>query len=374
MALAGPGGSERGGIRRLGVMTSGGDCAGLNACLRAIIARAAGHYGWEVLGIADASHGLMERPVRVRPLGLDLVDGPLLRAGGTMLGTVNSGDPFRYPMSDGSVADRSAEVREGYQLAGLDALICIGGDGSQRIMHRLAEGGAMRVVAVPKTIDNDLACTDFAIGYMSAVRVAVDALDHLQPTAASHRRVMVLEVMGRDAGHIALSAGIAGGADVVLLPEVAWHIGAVAAALERLRARGRNHALVVVAEGARTEDGTAVARPAVLPGGMPRLGGIGHHVAERIEEATDAECRVTVLGHVQRGGTPGVQDRLIAAAYGVHAVDLVAEGRFGRMVAWQGREVTDVPVEEAVAATQPVDLDGPLVRTARGLGICLGDL
>jgi 6-phosphofructokinase 1 len=207
-------------IRRIGILTSGGDCAGLNAALRAVVHRAVEGYGWEVIGIRQGTAGLLARPVDAQPLEISLFNGTLLRTGGTILGTTNRGDPFDYPLPDGSRLDRSEEVIDGYRQLGLDALIGIGGDGSLDILRRLAQQGGINLVGIPKTIDNDLGHTEVSIGYASAVTVATDALDHLQPTAASHSRVMVLEVMGRDAGHIALSAGIAGGADVILIPEI----------------------------------------------------------------------------------------------------------------------------------------------------------
>jgi len=358
-------------IRRIGILTSGGDCAGLNAALRAVVYRAAEGYGWEVIGIHQGTAGLMARPVDAEPLDVSRFTGMLLRTGGTILGTTNKGDPFDYPMPDGSRIDRSEEVIEGYRLLGLDALIGIGGDGSLDILRRLAVQGGLNLVGIPKTIDNDLGHTEVSIGYASAVNVATDALDHLQPTAASHSRVMVLEVMGRDAGHIALSAGIAGGADVILIPEIPYQIAHVAAKIDDLKRQGRNFALVMVGEAVKRDDGEPVMR--TQSGGAVTYGGIGHYIGERIAEATGAETRITVLGHVQRGGMPTPRDRLMASVFGVHAVDLVARGAFDRMVAWSNRQVVDVPLADAVAGYRDVEPDGALVRTARGLGISFGD-
>lgn len=359
--------------KRIGVLTSGGDCAGLNAALRAVVLRAAGHYGWHVIGIRNGTAGLLSRPVEADILQLEpgLFDGTLLRRGGTILGTTNKGDPFDYPMPDGSRRDRSAEVIEGYRRLKLDALIGIGGDGSQAILRRLAQQGGIDLVTIPKTIDNDLGHTEVSIGYATAVKVATDALDQLQPTAASHQRVMVLEVMGRDAGHIAIAAGIAGGADVILIPEIPYSLGGIAAKIEALKAQGRNFALVVVAEAVKTEAGAAVKQTQAA--GQVNYGGIGHYLAARIAEVTGSETRVTVLGHLQRGGMPTDRDRLMASIFGVRAVDLIAEGRFDRMVAWSGRQVIDIPISEAIAGYKAVDLDGPLVHTARGLGVYLGE-
>jgi len=358
-------------IRRIGILTSGGDCAGLNAALRAVVYRAAEGYGWAVIGIHQGTAGLMARPVDAEVLEVSRFTGMLLRTGGTILGTTNKGNPFDYPLADGSRIDRSEEVIEGYRLLGLDALIGIGGDGSLDILRRLALQGELNLVGIPKTIDNDLGHTEVSIGYASAVNVATDALDHLQPTAASHSRVMVLEVMGRDSGHIALSAGIAGGADVILIPEIPYQIAHVAAKIEALKRQGRNFALVMVAEAVKRDDGEPVMR--TQSGGIVTYGGIGHYIGERIAEATGAETRITVLGHVQRGGMPTPRDRLMASVFGVHAVDLVARGVFDRMVAWSARQVVDVPLADAVAGYRAVEPDGALVRTARGLGISFGD-
>ena len=224
---------------------------------------------------------------------------------------------------------------------------------------------------MPKTIDNDVGHTEASIGYATAVAIATEALDRLQPTGASHDRVMVLEVMGRDAGHIAIAAGIAGGADVVLIPEIPFSLDSVAEKIHQVRKQGRNFALLVVSEAVKTSEGKELQKEYL--GGEKRFGGIGDYIGEQIANATGAETRVTVLGHVQRGSMPSPRDRLIASAFGVHAVDLIAEGKFDRMVAWSNREVIDVSIEDAIARYQAVELDGALVRTARGLGICLGD-
>jgi len=359
-------------IRRIGILTSGGDCAGLNAVIRAAAHRAIFGYGWEIVGIHDGTRGLMERPLRYERLELKIFTGNILRMGGTILGTTNEGDPFSFPMPDGTRKDRSEEIIAGYRELGLDALIAVGGDGSLAILRRLAQQGGLNLVAVPKTIDNDVAFTENAIGYLTAVDVATEALDRLQPTAASHSRVMVLEVMGRDAGHIALSAGIAGGADVILIPEIPWNMESIRSKIEGIRRDlHRNFGLIVVAEGVKTETGAPVIVTDI--DGKQRLGGIGQYLGRRVSEETGAQTRVTVLGHTQRGGSPGPRDRFFASAYGVRAVDLIAEGKFDRMVAWSNRDCIDVPLAEVVKGPHPVDPGGPIVRTARGLGICLGD-
>jgi len=357
---------------RIGILTSGGDCAGLNAVIRAAVFRACRTYGWEVVGIRSGTLGLLQRPPETMKLDVGMFAGSILRESGTILGTTNTGDPFAFPMADGVKKDRSEEVIEGYRQLGLKGLIVIGGDGSFRIMSKLAEQGGIPMVGVPKTIDNDVGRTENSIGFITAVNVATEALDRLQPTAASHNRVMILEVMGRDAGHIALASGIAGGADIILLPEIPWKLEHLAARIKRLREKeGRNFALVVVAEGVKTPDGRSVTQADAE--GKTRYGGIGHYLGERLAEAAKAETRVTVLGHVQRGGSPATTDRVLGSAFGVAAVDLLAAGKTGRMVTWQNRHVVDVAIEDTISGPGGVNIDGDLVRTARGLGVCLGD-
>jgi 6-phosphofructokinase 1 len=356
--------------KTIGILTSGGDCAGLNAVIRAVVHRAH-HYGWRVLGIRDGTMGLLDRPLRYSELDLASVDGTMMRLGGTILGTTNKGNPFAFPMPGQANRNRAAEIIEGVRELGLDAVIGIGGDGSFAILRRLAQQGQIPLVGVPKTIDNDIGLTETSVGFDTAVSVATEALDLLQPTAASHARVMVLEVMGRDAGHIALHAGIAGGADVILLPEIPYSLDKIAGKIARLRAQGRNSALVVVSEAVRTVEGKML--KVEHRGGTRRFGGIGQYLCDLIAQVTGAETRVTVLGHVQRGSPPSAQDRLIGTAFGVHAVDLIAQGRFDRMVAWQNRRVVDVPLADAIARYQAVDINGGLIETARALGICLGD-
>ena len=356
--------------KRIGILTSGGDCAGLNPVVRAVVLSAVHTYGWEVLGIRQATHGLMADPpnvVLLEPKGMQ----SLLTAGGTMLGTTNKGNPFAFPMADGSLRDRSTEIAEAYHQLGLNALIGIGGDGSLAILRQLALKGNWNLIGIPKTIDNDVGSTERSIGFDTAVNIATEALDRLHFTAASHSRVIILEVMGRDAGHIAISAGIAGGADIILIPEIPYSIENVCAKLQERQSQGKNYSLIVVAEAVRTEEGQPVTTTNSL--GQCRLGGIGQYLSQEICQRNVAETRVTVLGHVQRGGMPSPLDRLIASAFGVAAVDLIAEGSFDRMVAWQNRQVVSVPIEEAIAHYRAVDPDGTLVKTAKGLGIYLGD-
>jgi ATP-dependent phosphofructokinase / diphosphate-dependent phosphofructokinase len=352
--------------KRIGILTSGGDCAGLNAAIRAVVHRAIDTYGWEVMGIYRATQGLMERPVGAKKLTIPIVDR-LLVMGGTYLGTTNQGNPFAFAMPDGEIRDRTSDIIEGYHQLGLDALVGIGGDGSLAILRQIAQEGQINFVAIPKTIDNDVGVTERSIGFDTAVNTATEALDRLHFTAASHSRAMILEVMGRDAGHIAISAGIAGGADVILIPEIPYTIANLCERIRLRQAEGKNYSLIIVSEAVKTEDGNPVQV------GDNRYGGIGNYLAERIASCSGAETRVTVLGHIQRGGTPSPLDRLIASAFGVAAVDLIADEKFDRMVAWQRREVISVPIEAAISRYCAVNPQSTLVKTARGLGIYLGD-
>ena len=356
--------------KRIGILTSGGDCAGLNAAIRAVTLCAVGVHGWEVLGICQATHGLMCRPPQVMHLDLGTVDS-LLTKGGTVLGTTNKGNPFAFPMSDGTLRDRSQEIIDGYHSLGLDALIGIGGDGSLAILRRLAQQGGINLVGIPKTIDNDVGSTERSIGFDTAVNIATEAIDRLHFTAASHQRAIILEVMGRDAGHIAINAGIAGGAHIILIPEITYTFESICQKIKERQAQGQNYSIVVVSEAVLTENGESVQKLEQF--GEKRLGGIGQYVADKISSQTGAETRVTVLGHTQRGGISSPLDRILASAFGVAAVDLIAQGKYDQIVTWQNRQIVHVPIAEAIAHYRTVDPQGTLVKTARGLGICLGD-
>ncbi|MBP0001006.1 MAG: ATP-dependent 6-phosphofructokinase [Cyanobacteria bacterium SID2] len=354
--------------KRLGILTSGGDCPGLNAAIRAVVSHATLTYGWEVLGIPYATQGLLDRKaVALTVHGLDLrgID-PLLSTGGTILGSINRGPTEAH-------AD---EIIAGYHALELDALICIGGDGSLALLSKLAKQGGWNVVGIPKTIDNDVAVTDRSIGFDTAVNTLVDALHKLSYTAASHDRVMVVETMGRDAGHLALHAGIAGGADVILIPEIPYTFDGVCQQIEELRERwGHKFALVVVAEGAKTLSGES--RQYTDAQGEVRLRGIGDYVSDEICRHTHnaVEARVTVLGHVQRGGIPSAFDRVLASVFGKTAVDLVARESYGRVVVWKNGRAVDVSIDEVCDRSPTcVDPQGCLVQTARGLGIYIGEL
>lgn len=358
-------------IERIGILTSGGDCAGLNAVIRAAVHRAIKGYGWRVFGIREGTRGFMRRPVDCEELTLRIFTGNILRMGGTILGTTNEGDPFAYPMPDGSRKDRSDEIIEGYRELGLDALIAIGGDGSLAIMRRLAQQGGINLVGVPKTIDNDLGGTEITFGFDTAIRTATEALEKLRTTAESHHRAMVLEVMGRNAGWIALVTGIAGGADAILIPEIPFDIDVVCDRIRALRDDGRRYSLIVVAEGAAPVDGSQEFYIQGDTSAKSKLGGIAYTVGEALTECVDTEVRVTVLGHLQRGGMPTPRDRWLATMFGAEAVHLVAAEAWGRMVAVRGEHITHVSMEDAIKM-KFVDPDGDMVQVARDLGIVFG--
>jgi len=359
-------------MKRLGIVTGGGDCPGLNAVIRAV-AKAASRRGWETVGILGGYDGLLEPP-RVRALDYRELGG-LLNRGGTILGTSNRGR-FAAKVGHGEAQRIPTAVLDGAKQScealGLSALVTIGGDGSLSIAQQLFEHG-LPVVGVPKTIDNDLAATVMTFGFDSAVACATDALDRLHPTAESHQRVMVLEVMGRYAGWIAIYAGIAGGADVILIPEIPFRYDSICAKIAEREQADRHFSIVVVAEGARPEGGGFVTAGDQRQDGEARLGGIGAQVTAELERRTGKEARVVVLGHLQRGGAPTNFDRALCTLFGTTAVDLAAEGQFGRMVTFTGAQISSVPLAEAVGQLRRVPLDGGFVRGARALGICLGD-
>ena len=358
-------------VKKIAILTSGGDCAGLNAVIRAVTLRAHNKYNWEVYGIKDGTLGLLKEPLDVIKLDPQNFEGSLMRMGGTFLGSNNKGNPFRKIIRNGKKIDSSDLVIEGFKKLGIDALIGIGGDGSLKILQSITKKGNINFVGIPKTIDNDVKHNELSIGYDTAVDVATNALDMLQPTAASHRRTMILEVMGRDAGHIALNAGIAGGADIILIPEIPYSIKSIANHIENLRSKGRNHALIVVAEAVKKENGNKATVKYV--DGEVRLGGIGNYIGDEIYKITDAETRVTVLGHVQRGAQPTHRDRLIASAFGIYATDLIAKKKFNRVVVWKDRGVQDLPLNQIAGYSKTIQKNDPLIKVAKGLGIYIGE-
>lgn len=357
-------------VTRLGVLTGGGDAPGLNAVIRAVV-KSAANAGLECLGIPDSYDGLLESD-RPYPLTRQDVVG-ILRQGGTILGTVNRGNPLNMPVatSDGSIvyADRCIQIAE---RLGLDGVIAIGGDGTLSLSHALYQRG-MPVVGVPKTIDNDIVGTVNTFGFSTAVEFASDALDRLHTTAAAHRRIMIVEVMGRNAGWIALHAGISGGADVILIPEIPFDIDAVARRVKQRDAFGAKFTIVVVSEGAKPLGGEVSLIAHAPPGGVERLGGIGHKLAAQLEPLTGKEARTVVLGHLQRGGTPNAYDRVLSTRFGAKAVDLCLRRQFGRMVASHPPDIVPVALSEVVGRQKLVPLESDLIETARRVGASFGD-
>ncbi|HEY7448616.1 MAG TPA: ATP-dependent 6-phosphofructokinase [Vicinamibacterales bacterium] len=356
--------------KRIGVLTGGGDAPGLNAVIRAVV-KSATNAGLEVLGLQDSFDGLIE-PNRFRILTPRDVTG-ILRLGGTILGTVNSGSPFAYQVhtSDGA-HDYLARCIEMYHKLGLSALIVIGGDGTLNIGYEFFKRG-VPIVGVPKTIDNDIVETLNCFGFDTAVNFATEAIDRLHTTAEAHHRVMVTEVMGRYAGWIALYAGVAGGADVILIPEIPFKLQRVADRIIERERWGARFSIVVVAEGAKPLGGkTSVLREAG-EGRAERLGGMGGLVAEMLHELTNKETRHVVLGHLQRGGTPTSFDRVLATRFGGRAVECVRDGEFGKMVAFQPPEIVTVPLEKVVGRQKQVPIDFDLIRTAKAIGVSFGE-
>ena len=353
------------GRKKIGILTGGGDCPGLNAVIRAAARTAFHDYDFDVLGIQLGFEGLMTGSTI--PLTAESIRG-ILPKGGTLLRTTNRGNPFEYPDETGRCEDRSSQVLETVERLGIDGIIAIGGDGTLKIAQRLADLG-VPMVAVPKTIDNDLASTDYTFGFMTAVAVATDAVDRLHTTAESHDRVMILEVMGRNCGWIALYSGLAGGADIILIPEVAYRPEHVVNSIRERQSEGSNFDIIVVAEGAKREGGEEI----YLDKASRRLGGIAYQVAADIAQHIELEIRVTVLGHIQRGGSPIAFDRILATRFGKAAADLVARGEFGRMVAYREEKIISVAIRDAISNPKRVNPNGEMVATARSLGISFGD-
>lgn len=363
--------------KRVLVATGGGDCPGLNAVIRAIVMRASKERDWEVIGSINAFDGVLNEPNEIVVLDEKAVSGIHIR-GGTIIGTTNKGGPFAWPIknNDGSwdSADRSDEMLRRLQYLGVEAVINIGGDGSQQISKQLFEKGC-NIIGVPKTIDNDLSATDFTFGFQTAVQEATTAVDKLVTTAASHNRVFVLEVMGRYAGWIGLHSAIAGGAHVCLIPEIPYDIKKVTEKIYSRFTRGRGYAIIVIAEGAKPLGGDISYEESSEVGYKNlRLGGVASKLIHELKQAgVETDMRETVLGHLQRGGTPIAYDRILATQFGVEAFEMVMRNEFGKMVAYRHPNIVSVPFEEAISHYNFVNPDSDLVKSARGVGICLGD-
>lgn len=359
-------------LQRIGILTGGGDCPGLNAVIRSITKPAMSYYHSKVVGILDGFEGLVEGSKR--ELSWLDVSG-IIGLGGTILGTSNKGDPFRYPVSSGksvSIEDRSEQAMKNYRDWDLDVLFAIGGDGTMHIARKFSQMG-MNVIGIPKTIDNDLDATDVTFGYDTALQICTEAIDRLHTTASSHHRIIVVEVMGRYAGWIALGAGLSGGADIILIPEIPFRWECIHQRV-RERSLGARFSIVCVAEGAMPENGAAVIKESDPTRTDPvRLGGIGDVVAHNITTHTGLETRVTVLGHLQRGGSPTAYDRILASKFGVMALDAASRGEYGCMVSLRGSTVSTVSLDEAVRTRKVVLRGSQLITSARATGIMFGD-
>ncbi|QTL98489.1 ATP-dependent 6-phosphofructokinase [Iocasia frigidifontis] len=361
------------GIKKIALLTGGGDCPGLNAVIRAATKTAIIKYGVEVVGFVNGYKGLYNG--NIMNLDMDAISGILPR-GGTILYTSNKTNLFRMPFKENGETiykDLSDVGVKNIKEAGIDALIIIGGDGTLTSARDFARKG-VKVIGVPKTIDNDLAYTDITFGFDTAVSVATDAIDRLHTTAESHHRIMCLEVMGRYAGWIALEAGLAGGADAILIPEIPYDINKVAAKIQERRAAGKDFSIIVVAEGAKPLSGDMVVQKLIEDSPDPvRLGGIANKVAADLEEIVGLESRATILGHLQRGGTPTSYDRNLSTRYGKAAVDLVFSGKFAEMVTLKGNTMSSASLEEVIGKSKNVDPEGEMVNTAKSIGIAFGD-
>lgn len=358
------------------VLTGGGDCPGLNAVIRGVAKRARKEKDWEVYGAIEAFNGVFREPTEIIKLTRKITGGIHVR-GGTILKTTNKGNPLNFPMPqpDGSFknVDRTEELVEKIRSLGFDAVINIGGDGSQRISQALYKKG-LPIIGVPKTIDNDLSATDMTFGFQTAVQIATDCFDKLVTTAESHHRVMIMEVMGRDAGWIALHTAIAGGAEVCLIPEIPYDIQKIVNQINLRYTDGRGFVNIVISEGAKPKDGTITASAGEMGSEHVRLGGVAFQLSKQLKSAgCSAEIRETVLGHIQRGGSPSAFDRVLASLFGVHAFELVLRKEFGRMVALKNNDITSVTLEEATKEPSFVDQNSHIVKAAKGLGISFGD-
>jgi len=358
--------------QRIGILTSGGDCPGLNAVIRAVTKKAIHEYGYEVIGIKDGFEGLLFN--RYRKLHEEDVSG-ILTVGGTILGTTNRANPYKYPIeSRGKLVykDLSSKVIDNLRKLKIDCLVCIGGDGTLNTTHHLSIQG-VPVVGVPKTVDNDVKGTDITFGFDTAVHIATEGVDRLRTTAESHHRIMILEVMGRTAGWIALYAGVAGGGDVILLPEIPYNVNLIAEHIKERRKKGKHFTILVVSEGVKPIGGKVVVQRMVKDGSEPvRLGGVSFVLGQELERLTGIEARNVVLGHLQRGGSPSPFDRILGTQLGAKAVDFIAQGEYGCMVGVKENHLVKVSLLEVAKGSRLVPVDHSLIKDARSLGVCFG--
>ncbi|HTY45454.1 MAG TPA: ATP-dependent 6-phosphofructokinase [Patescibacteria group bacterium] len=359
--------------KKIAILTGGGDCPGLNAVIRAVTKKAILEHGFQVIGIEDGYHGLVNN--QHRQLSFEDVSG-ILTMGGTILGTSKVANPYRYAIKTGkglTFKDLSRQAIRNIRRLDVECLVCIGGDGTLGIANRLYEDG-VPVVAVPKTIDNDLKETDITFGFDTARQIATEGVDRLHSTAQSHHRVMVVEVMGHKAGWIALHAGIAGGGDIILIPEIPYELESIAERIRQRHQRGKRFSIVVIAEGAKPKGGEAVVQRIVKESADPvRLGGVGFVLGNQIEQATGVETRTVVMGHLLRGGTPTSFDRILATQLGTKAVDMITQGKFGYMVAVKATSLTAVFLRRVARGPRTVSVRDPLISSARAVGTCFGD-
>jgi phosphofructokinase-like protein len=360
--------------RKIALLTGGGDCPGINAVIRAVTKKAILEHDMEVIGFEDGYEGVIQN--RHRQLRYDDVSG-ILTVGGTILGTSKTANPYSYPVDGGGdgaeFEDVSNTALKNIENLGIECLVCIGGDGTLNIAYRLSRDGIL-IVGVPKTIDNDLRGTDVTFGFDSAVSIATEGIDRIHSTAQSHHRVMIVEVMGNRAGWLALHSGVAGGGDVIIIPEIPYEIEAIADKVEERNRKGKRFSIVVVAEGAKPLGGDVVIQRIVKSSTEPtRLGGIGFVLGSQIEDATGIETRTVVMGHLQRGGSPTAFDRVLATRLGTKAVDLIERKEFGQMVGVRGESLVNVPLEEVAIGPKTVWPDHPLIRAGRAVGTCFGD-
>ena len=356
-------------IKRIGVLTSGGDCAGLNAAISAVV-EAASKKGWEVYGIHDGTEGITEKPHRYEVLTVsNFSDSPWPRLSGSYLGSLNKG------MRIESLEEVSKRFAIGVKELGLDAIVVIGGDGSMNIVSNMCKGSMVKIIGIPKTIDNDTPITEFSIGFQTAVQYCTSSIDSLELTARSHKRAMIVEIMGRDAGHLALHSALAGNADICLIPEIPYTIDGIINKLKEVKKRGRNHAIIAVSEGLKTESGSPVTSNKNMVG-ETIYGGIGQYLCGEISKRyNDFQFRVTTLGHLQRSGVPVAFDRLLASLFGAKAIELLAEGQDNKMVIWRNGEVSYVDLPEVVkTGTTLVDVNGKYVKAAKDLGMYIGEI
>ena len=355
--------------KRLGILTSGGDCAGLNAVISSVV-EAATEKGWEVYGIHNGTDGITQKPHSYEVLTVHgFSDSPWPRLSGSYLGSINKGVKME------SLEEMSQKFSIGVKDLGLDAVIVVGGDGSMNIVSNYCKGSLVRVIGIPKTIDNDTPITEFSVGFQSAVQVCTSAIDSLELTARSHNRALIMEVMGRDAGHLAMHSAIAGQADVCLVPEIPYTIDGVINKLKAVKASGRNHAVIVVSEGIKTEDGSHIASKKNMVGEAV-YGGIGQYLCAEIgSRYNEFQVRVTTLGHIQRSGVPVAFDRLLASLYGAKAVELLEKGEDNKMVVWKCGHVDSVDLSEVVrSGTTLLDINSDYVKAAKALGIYIGEI